>query len=355
MNLINNIKTHLRKFSILPNILRVPQHNKDDYWFNFKQDFMKHLQKYYWVYSILMVIIGISLDYITNTAEICGQEVYTTLLDKTVQKQIIYKYIPSFYIIKVITNILYGTSISLIVLFLIDKRIDSIENVNNKKENDNLRDELNINIFNGVLKKVIPEQLFDKFNKDIFQTDLFIKNAFWTYKITKNKTNSFDVKQSIRYELHNLNDYELKYKLPIIINTNTSYVKTNLTNIEVLNSDKTVQTTFNQTNREVIIKPNNYIEVSMIIDNEYKHTSVLDVHNSMFSIIGLTIETIQPEDISVKITPSFLKEIETINTGLTNITKYKPIDCILQGQGISYLIEPIQQTSTIGQHRILNQ
>lgn len=305
----------------------------------------------------MFIILGLTLDLGFNEAEIVGEQVEKTLLDKSKEIQTVYIYKPISIIPKIISNLLYGISASILILFFVERRI-AMEEV------DILKREVDKNIFNGVLKKIIPEEIFNKFNKDIFQTDLIRKNAHWTYEITKNNKNSYNVKQSIRYELHNLNDYKVEPTLPIHIDSTLSFVKSKLTSITVLNSDKTEQNEFNPTDKKVVINGNSFIEVTMIVDNEYEHQSIIDVHNSMFSIIGLTIETIQPSDVSVKIQPSFLKELNKINTGLTTSTKYEPIDCILKGQGVSYIIEPItvndkkgnfSSNNSFGENRILNE
>lgn len=329
------------------------------YWEIFRLDFMKHIQKYFWVYSILLILIGIGLESLSNDAEIVGKEVTKTLLNKKEVVETVYVYQPIKLIPKILSNILYGTAISLILLFLIDKRIDL-------QEAEKLRALINKNIFDGVLKKIIPEVLFDKFNKDIFDSDVVRKNAYWTYEITKNTHKSYNVKQSIRYELHNLNSFDIKQTLPLDINTTLSFVDSKLTTIEIFNSDKTKNTNFDKTLKTVDIPKNDYVEVSMVVDNEYKQNAVLDVHNSMFSIIGLTIETIQPKDVSVRVQPSFTSGLKKLETGLETISKYEKVDCILQGQGIVYVIEPLSdekteesdtqtKTTTKGENRMLNE
>jgi hypothetical protein len=344
---------------MLPNILKNDKLMKITNW----------IFKNYIYLTIIFTILGIGSDIIFTDVKVISEtieSVHPINGSKTFIQNFRYERLYSF--LQSVSGICYSIAISIFILVFLDKKFDkhlseqTVELQRQREEEhkieiNKLNEKIYSNIFNGILKKVIPEQLFDKFNKDIFQTDLVRKNAFWTYEIIKTQYNLFNVKQSIRYELHNINDYEFKYTLPITINSNTSYVDTKLSKIDVLNSDKTTQESFNEIDRVVYIKANDYIEVTMIVDNEYKHTSVLDVHNSMFSIIGLTIETIQPQDVSVKIQPSFLKELESINTGLTTTTKYKPIDCILQGQGITYLIENVSQiqNNIIGENRIMNE
>ncbi len=315
---------------------------------------MKHIQKWFWVYSIILILLGLYIDSLSNEAEIVGQQVVTTLVNGDKVPQLFYKYQPTKLIPKILSGILYSTAISLLLLFLIDKRIDSQENAKTREESNRIREELHKNIFTGVLRKVIPEEIFDKFNKEIFNTNLIRKNAKWTYEITTkdNKHGSYNVKQSITYELHNMTDSLLEDKLPINITANSSICETKLSSIVVCDKNKNEDKSFNLTDKIVKIPQGEYITIKMVVDNEYKQSSVLDVHNSMFSIIGLEIMTIQPEDISVKIIPSFSGNLTVHDSGST-WTKYENIDTILKGQGIAYVIERLPNNSIIGENKIM--
>jgi hypothetical protein len=93
-----------------------------------------------------------------------------------------------------------------------------------------------------------------------------------------------------------------------------------------------------ETNRKVSIPKGSYTSIQMVVKNIYKTPSVIDNHNSLFSIIGLEITTTQPEDVIVKLIPTFTKELKSNSAGNT-LTQYNKVTCILKGQGLTYIIE----------------
>ncbi len=297
---------------------------------------MKHIAKYFWVYSILLIIIGIYLDSLSNTVEIVGQQINVTKPDGTKELQTVYSYRPIMLIPKIISSTLYSLAVSLLLLFLIDKRIDIQESQKNKEEIDKLNTTIHKNIFSGVLKKFIPEEIFNKVQEDIFDTDVIRKNAKWTYEIKRNG-NSFDVIQNISYELHNLNNFEIVQELPFTLSSTNAISTIELTSIKEVKLDYT-ENVLNDTNRKVSIPKGSYTSIHMVVKNIYKTPAVVDNHISLFSIIGLEITTTQPEDVIVKLIPTFTKGLKSSSAGNT-LTQYNKVSCILKGQGLTYIIE----------------
>ncbi|MFN7494295.1 MAG: hypothetical protein ACK5RG_15355 [Cyclobacteriaceae bacterium] len=297
---------------------------------------MKHIAKYFWVYSILLIIIGIYLDSLSNTVEIVGQQINVTKPDGTKELQTVYSYRPIMLIPKIISSTLYSLAVSLLLLFLIDKRIDIQESQKNKEEIDKLNTTIHKNIFSGVLKKFIPEEIFNKVQEDIFDTDVIRKNAKWTYEIKRNG-NSFDVIQNISYELHNLNNFEIVQELPFTLSSTNAISTIELTSIKEVKLDYT-ENVLNDTNRKVSIPKGSYTSIHMVVKNIYKTPAVVDNHISLFSIIGLEITTTQPEDVIVKLIPTFTKGLISSSAGNT-LTQYNKVSCILKGQGLTYIIE----------------
>jgi hypothetical protein len=298
---------------------------------------LKHIAKYFWIYAIGLILIGIYLDSLSNNAEIIGQEISISKIDGKKEIQTIYTYIPEKVITKTISTLLYSLAISMILLFLIDKKIDLQEIAKNKEEIEKLNNAIHNNIFSGVLKKFIPEEIFDKVQEDIFDTDVVRRNAKWIYEIKRNNNSSFDVIQNIKYELHNLNEYDIKQELPFTMWSATAISTIELISIKEIKPDR-YENILSETNKSISIPKGSYTTIQMTVKNVYKTISVLDIHNSMFSVIGLEITTIQPDDVTVKIIPTFSKNLRSNSTGNT-LTQYDKVPCILKGQGLIYIIE----------------
>jgi hypothetical protein len=299
-------------------------------------DTMKHIAKYFWAYSILLILLGIFIDSLSNAAEIVGQQINIIKPDGTKELQTVYSYKPTMLIPKIVSSTLYSLAVSLLLLFLIDKKIDIQESQKNREEIENLNNTIYKNIFSGVLKKFIPEEIFNKVQEDIFDTDVIRKNAKWTYEITRNG-NSFNVIQNISYELHNLNDFDIVQELPFTLSTSNTISTIELTSLMEIKKEGT-SNKLDETNRKVSIPKGSYTSIQMVVKNIYKTPSVIDNHNSLFSIIGLEITTTQPEDVIVKLIPTFTKELKSNSAGNT-LTQYNKVTCILKGQGLTYIIE----------------
>lgn len=294
---------------------------------------MKHIQKYFWVYSIVMILMGLFLDLNFNEAEIIEIEIPSIDVNGNKTTVTHYEYIPKYKILPILSNILYSTSVALLLLFLIDKRIDM-------QESRVLSEKINQNIFNGVLKKLVPEKLFNQVRQDIFNNDVIRKNAKWTYQISKNANDSFDVSQSIIYEIENLTEDKIEKDINVKINFSTDISETKITKwvLKSLNKEIIKEETSDFDKIVVELNPKETKIVELSIKSEYKTPAVMDTHVSNFSIVGLDIQIQKPENCDVIIQPSFTTKLNKSEPNPTLIT-YDKVDCILLGQGISYIIK----------------
>jgi hypothetical protein len=301
---------------------------------------LNYLSKNYWWIVLIIISIALILDLSFDTIEIVpsakeftnikGEKIvveYSTLQD-------------SYQVVRAIVSILYSLGVSIIILVVLDKRIDTEENKRHQRELSALNDKIQNNVFDGVLKKVVPNDLFDQVKKDIFNNDVIRKNAKWTYQIELNEHNSFNLNQTIEYEIENLTEDILKKDIPIAINFSNDLVEIKITSWKVkkMNGDIECEEKINFEKLTVNLEKRESKKIELNIRGVYKTTAVMDNHVSNFSIIGLEIRVQKPSNVEFKPTPSFTTKLIKSEPNAQLIT-YDKIPCILLGQGISYVIE----------------
>ncbi len=318
---------------------------------------VSHFRKYFLAYSFLFVAIGVMIDSFFNVAEL--QKKVETIKDLTGNSITydIYVFSIKYKILSILSNLCYGIGIAILVYFGIEYKVDSIERQNEKLEKDNykqeiknLNDQINTNIFDGVLKKLIPEKLFDVLARDVLNRNIIRKNARWVYDIIET-TNGYDLTQVIEYELQNIGNTSEMHTIKIgvyhssnvsqyfqyfkIVKDSTTFVeldaatlKTSQTNIQtgIINEQK------------VELRPKEVIKVQHSIVNVYSTKFIQDAHYSNYSILNLNIQVHKPENCEFNIYPTFSEKLIPSVPAPTKIF-YNEISGILVGQCVIFTIE----------------
>ncbi len=322
------------------------------------------LKKRYIVICVLLIAIGLFLDLsFTDAVPIKTTQTIKDMTGKSVTFDVFvfsYKY----EILKIITNLCYGLAISILVLLALELKYDEVEKdkikiledqerANFKLDIQNLQEKINSNIFNGVLKKVIPEELFNLIEKDVLNKNVLRQNAHWVYDVTEGAKNNYIVTQTITYELINNSQTIVNEFLNVSISESQrckSYfnffkIEKNGTIIIEKNKDEIekeilVKGMVKSNSYPVELKPGEVAKITRNIVHEYIDKSVFGSHMSNYSIIGLTIEINKPENCEFTIHQSFTSILNPTKPNNRKIL-YEKIPGILLGQGLSYTIEKI--------------
>jgi hypothetical protein len=329
---------------------------------------LKILQKYYWIISILLIIIGLVIDlFFTEAIPQIKPQTFKDLTGKSLQVDA-YFFTYKYELLKILSNICYSLAISLLVLLAIELKYDEVEKEKFrileeeernafKSEIKELQEQINNNIFNGVLKKLIPEELFKIIQKDIFNKKIIRKDAVWHYEIIENNI-GYNVIQHISYELENITDEEVPEVLTIAISQlpqvksyvdkikiekeNTSPLEFNLTDLQSrLESSNNYSKSIKET---ITLKPRQKVKITTTIKNEYNSFSITDSHNSKYSIVGLTITVQKPADCDFGLNPTFSNPLE-FNQQTSTYLSYKKIDGILIGQGVGFILNKVSSST----------
>lgn len=261
---------------------------------------------------------------------------------------------------RALSELLYTIGIAIIVYFLIEntlnsyqRKIDDNQRIANEKKLEELHEKINNNVFEGVLKKIVPPELFDILAMDILHRDIIRKNVHWEYIITRDGE-GIRVGQLIMYEFMNTSDSIKNVPLIFTASHNSinscefEYFKlekmdgTNITELsgneikpiidEVHNEKKVVQ--------EINLEAKQTLKVTRRINYSYASSSVVDCHFTNYPIINLQIRITKPKDLKVWLVPTFSSKLE-VEYETEDSVIYKSVKGLLPGQAVMYVIEPL--------------
>lgn len=320
------------------------------------------IKKHYLIISIILIALGLIIDlFFTDAVPLKTTQNVQDLTGHTVKFDVFtfsYKY----EILKIISNICYGLAVSLIVLLALELKYDEIdkektrlleegERANFKKDIQDLQEQINTNVFNGVLKKLIPEELFNLISTDILNKNVLRQNAHWIYDVSEGTNNNYIITQTITYELVNISRSTITEFLTVsMAQTNRcktffKYLKIEKNGIIVSekNEDQISQEISTDGPRKIKrypieLTPSETAKATLTIVNEYVDKNVFGNHSTNYSIIGLSIEVNKPENCSFEIFPNFTTKLNPTIPSKKKII-YEKIQGILIGQGLCYSAE----------------
>ena len=205
---------------------------------------LNFIKKHYLKITIVLLVIGILIDlFFTDAIPQKSQQTIIDLTGKSVSFDA-YFFTYKYEILKIISNICYSLAISILVLLAIELKYDEVEKEKFKILEDNerkhfkndikeLQDQINNNVFEGVLKRLIPEELFSLIAKDILNKNTIRQNAHWIYEVTENEKNGYTLTQTISYELKNISKNILTENLTVTL-SNTKTVESYFNFFKVL-------------------------------------------------------------------------------------------------------------------------
>lgn len=322
------------------------------------------IKKRYVVICLSLIAIGLVIDlFFTDAIPTKTTQTVKDITGNSVTFDVFvfsYKY----EILKIITNLCYGVAVSILVLLALELKYDEVDKAKTKiledterknftAEIQNLQEKINSNIFIGVLKKIIPEELFNLIEKDVLNKNILRQNAHWIYDVTNGSNNNYIITQTISYELVNNSQTTINEPLTVTISetkrcmTYFNFFKVEKNSKIVVQKDKTeiekevkVEGGIRLKSYTIELMPNEVAKVTLNIVNEYIDKTVFGSHSSKYSIIGLTLEVNKPENCDFKIHPTFTTVLNPTIPSKTKIL-YEKIPGILIGQGLSYTAEEI--------------
>jgi hypothetical protein len=319
------------------------------------------VKKRYWWIILASLVIGMIIDYFNlNAVPIISQRTLTDIEGNSKTYEIFVFSYP-YELLKTFSSICYGFAISLFVLLGLEvkyddkvreeeKKLEEVEREKFKGEIAELQQKINENVFDGVLKKIIPEDLFKIIAKDVLNKSIVRQNAHWDYELSEGDNSNYIVTQTIMYELKNISQTTVSEPLTVRI-SDDNFCKSHIEFFQIDQRETITKKTRHEIELEsemkdgiksrtypVVLKPDEIVRITMNVVNVYRDKVVCDSHTSNYSIVGLTIHVTKPENCSFTITPTFSsKLIPTIPSSKKII--YDKIPGLLIGQGLTYTAE----------------
>jgi len=260
-----------------------------------------------------------------------------------------YTFVPIDKTMKTISDLLYAAGIALLIYLMIDSRLRRYEN-----------NEFSENVFSAILKKFIPDELFEILNNDVFGKDVIRKNAVLEYIIT-NTDSGYKMRQFVKYDLYNINTKCVTETIEVSIGQSqinkTYFEKLQIEQDgiakvyqdkdldEILKFDET--TNFSTASFPVTLKPKSTATIIFHAMNEYYSKTVVDYHFFSSSCINLELTIHKPSDCLVRIIPTFSQPLEPLFDNTDYALQYHPIKGLLLGQSIIYIIEKKEDNKSL--------
>lgn len=302
--------------------------------------------------AIIALLAALFLQYYFDQIDISSKNLKVEDINGNEKDYTVLLYSYKYVFTKILADFLITLSIAVIIFFLIENKLKGLERrleekdkEETKKKLDELHTQINRDVFEGVLKKVIPAELFDILASDVLNPNIVRQNTKWEYEITETDK-GWRLEQFISYEMYNItnivNNISLHLNLRHSDNndgkfSNYKFEKNDGTEIKIAPVSETAEKrVFN-----LAIAPKQIIRVKHNIANDYNSKYVTDCHFTNYSIIGLDIRVRKPQNCKFTAIPTFTQKLEISENRDVSI-QYEHIKGLLIGQCLVFIIEPIK-------------
>jgi hypothetical protein len=260
---------------------------------------------------------------------------------------------------KTLNELCYTLAIAIIVYFCIEYSLNNYDKLQQKKDQDinykkiqDLHSQINTNVFEGVLKKLIPIPLFDAITNDVLNQRIIRQNVVWEYTI-EDKGEYYQLSQLISFDFSNIGN--LKETIPLKISLQqTSLNKSWFELFKVAKHDGTIIMSEKKEDIEkksvqfgnafiheqnIDIEGKQILKVTHKTINKYSSKHIQDFHFSNYSIIDLSIRVNKPSDCNFTAIGTFSEKLIKERDDPDTII-YRKINALLKGQALIFFIEP---------------
>lgn len=309
-----------------------------------------------WIALILVIVLGaIIIDFQGNNYDLIFEHIEvpkgnnTTLSKETV-------YIPvAVQLLKLLSNFLYALAVTLFVSIFIVRKLEKAQRDKDESDIQKLHEAININIFDALFKKLIPEEIFQVVKSEIIENKIIRKKAQWDLIFEELEDDKIKLNSTTHYQLHNISRDTVTNPISIELDqvesssfvvNNAKCVSSNRKDILVRYdkndeaSKKNISINPTENNKglkidySVEIPPNDYIESTFEFSTEYLN-HVHDIQITKYPIIDLNINFIFPSNFALNIQETMSNKLRLISSGTTHRT-YKVEGGILPKQGIFF-------------------
>lgn len=319
---------------------------------------MDILKNNFFVVIIILVSLGLGvlLDYFSGNYGFFIKNI-NYLDDSGEVKQLAQIDIPvAVQILKLGANFLYALAITIFITIYISRNLENKQKQIHEEELKKLSQEINQNVFSGLFRKLIPDEIFEIIKTDIIENKAIRKKAHWNFVFEEVEDNKIKLISTTHYELHNISSEtisdpvrieidplastEMKARKAIcvadgkcIVNYDASTGQSeNIVIEDRENGAKTISYSLN-------VEPKNFITSTFEYETIYSD-SVYDSQTTKYPIIDLNINAMFPKGYKFSLHPSLSSELKIVSEGDTH-QNFKVEGGILPRQGVIFVLQKI--------------
>lgn len=301
----------------------------------------------------MIVSAALFLDIITSSVDVNIQS--KSHLDssgnKVTSMEVVY---PLWHqVISLVINFLYGLAAAVFITVFVANKLQKSQQEEKENELNKLNTLININVFDGLFKTIIPEEIFKVIKQEIIESKVLRKEAKWIYDFSI-QDGKILARMTTRYELHNLSQHKVTDPIKLELDTlgGNAY---KVVSAECLNRSGEVVVRYvhddldNNKNVDVehhgtktIVKygieipSENYVEYKTITERIYEG-DIVDSQATKVPVIGADIIVNFPEEYNFDISPTMSSKPRLITDSSTQKI-YKVEGGILPWQGFSFYL-----------------
>lgn len=313
---------------------------------------MKEISKYLLLVTVI-VAIAFTLDVITSSVDInvSNKSYLDASGNKATSMEVIY---PLWHQISgLIVNFLYGLAAATFITVFVANKLQKSQQDEKEEELKKLNELINVNVFDGLFKTIIPAEIFKVIKQEIIESKVLRREAKWIYDFSE-KNGKITGRMTTRYELHNLSQKTVVDPIKLELDT-VGGEEYKIITAECLSRNGEVLVHFDPSDNDnnknievdhqgikttvkysVEIPPENYVEYKTIFEREYEG-NIVDAQVTKVPVVGADIIVNFPENYDFNISPTMSSKPRLITE--SSIQKiYRIEGGILPWQGFIYYL-----------------
>ncbi len=312
------------------------------------------VKRYYLMGSFVLFIIGLLIEAFMCTVE-PQYEAIKTVAASINGDRVITRWVLSFpvyyHVLRAISIFLYTLAASVFIAVSVSRQIEKLDGIKEEERLRELQKAINNDVFDALFKSLMPKEIFTVIKEEVIENKIIRKNAKWYYDFTESSEGQVELRQTLKYTLHNISQHDVRnpVKARILKSSDSECCVQRVCCVEdgvislnyhhestVENEDVTIVTNgpvliaeFN-----IIVPAKKEIEMTMVYLHKFKE-KVQDTYFSKYPIINAILTVTFPPEYDFHIFPSFSSELrETLVENNRRI--YELSGAILPHQGFEY-------------------
>jgi hypothetical protein len=292
-------------------------------------------------------------DYYSSDVEFVSKLVKTLCKDGSIATHEVVSMPSKFHMLKALSLFLYSVAVAIFISIFVAMKIEKQQRDQHDKELKALQSAINIDVFDSLFSTLIDKELFDVIKEQIIENKVIRKDAKWFYDFTIKDDNTIQLRQTVKYKLHNISRSEVVDPVKLeaaatsnqIISFKQAYCEINGYKAVSYDSDNPAANQGVNINKEgdkqsiefsITIPPKADADFTTVFVNEYKDR-VIDAYFTKYPIINASLFVTYPDGYTFNI---FQSMSSVLRCTLSDKTRqiYELEGGVLPRQGFVYYL-----------------